>query len=120
MDCQSLFTQFLSGDVAHQASTFRSLVIFSPELVLSCSIVLMLLARLTSIDRIIPTHWIALLDAAGVPCGVVSSVLDSLRALDASPQTSATPTVPVTLRIQPPAPHMHAPAPGAPRWSLLC
>ena len=46
MDFQALFQQFLSGGVAHQASTFRSLVIFSPELVLSCSIVLMLLARL--------------------------------------------------------------------------
>ena len=61
MDFQALFQQFLNGDVAHQASILRSLVIFLPELVLSCSIVLMLLARLTSIDRIIPTHWFALL-----------------------------------------------------------
>ena len=61
MDFQALLQQFLHGGVAHQASTFRSLVIFSPELVLSCSIVLMLLARLTSLDRLIPTHWIALL-----------------------------------------------------------
>jgi len=61
MDFQALLQQFLSGDVAHQASTFHSLVIFLPELVLSCSIVLMLLARLTNVDKTIPTHWIALL-----------------------------------------------------------
>jgi NADH-quinone oxidoreductase subunit N len=61
MDFQALFQQFLNGDVAHQASILRSVNIFLPELVLSCSIILMLLARLTSLDRIIPTHWIALL-----------------------------------------------------------
>lgn len=63
MDFQALLQQFLSGGVAHQASTFHSLVIFLPELVLSCSIVLMLLARLTNADRLIPTSWIALLGA---------------------------------------------------------
>jgi NADH-quinone oxidoreductase subunit N len=61
MDFQALFQQFLSGEVAHQASTLGSLRIFLPELVLSSSIVLMLLARLTSVDRILPTYWIALL-----------------------------------------------------------
>ena len=61
MDFQALFQQFLNGDVAHQASLLRSVNIFLPELVLSCSIVLMLLARLTSLDRVIPTHWFALL-----------------------------------------------------------
>ena len=60
MDFEALFKQFLNGDVADQASMLRSLVIFLPELVLSGSIVLMLLARLTSVDRIVPTHWIAL------------------------------------------------------------
>ena len=61
MDFEALFKQFLSGDVAQQASILRSLTIFLPELVLSCSIVLMLVARLVSLDRIIPTHWFALL-----------------------------------------------------------
>ena len=46
MDFQDLLKQFLSGGVAHQASTYDSLWIFLPELILSCSIVLMLLARL--------------------------------------------------------------------------
>ena len=61
MDFQPLLQQFLTGGVAHQASTLDSLCIFLPELILSGSIVLMLLARLTNLDRIIPTHWIALL-----------------------------------------------------------
>ena len=61
MDFEALFKQFLSGDVAQQASILRSLTIFLPELVLSSSIVLMLVARLVSLDRIIPTHWFALL-----------------------------------------------------------
>lgn len=61
MDFQSLFLQFLNGDVASQASTYRSLILFLPELILSGSIVLMLFARLTSLDKIVPTHWISLL-----------------------------------------------------------
>ena len=60
MDFHSLFQQFLSGDVANRASTLGSLWVFLPELIMSGSIVLMLLARLTSVDRMIPTHWIAL------------------------------------------------------------
>jgi NADH-quinone oxidoreductase subunit N len=61
MDFQALFQQFLNGGVAEQASMLRSVTIFLPELVLTCSIVLMLLGRLTSLDRIIPTHVFALL-----------------------------------------------------------
>lgn len=61
MDFQALLQQFLSGGAAHQASTYGSLILFAPELVLSGSIVLMLLARLTDFDRIVPTHCIALL-----------------------------------------------------------
>jgi NADH-quinone oxidoreductase subunit N len=41
-------------------TTHTSLRIFSPELALSAGIVLMLLARLFSVDRVLPTHWIAL------------------------------------------------------------
>jgi NADH-quinone oxidoreductase subunit N len=58
MDFHTLFQQFLSGDVARQASTVGSLVIFLPELILSATIVLMLLARLVSLDKLIPTLWI--------------------------------------------------------------
>lgn len=61
MDFQSLLQQFLNGNVAHQAATYSSLYFFLPELVLSLSIVLMLLARLIDLDKCIPTHWISLL-----------------------------------------------------------
>lgn len=61
MDFEALYQQFLNGDVAGQVSLLRSLKIFLPELVLSCSIIVMLLARLTSLDRMIPTHWFALI-----------------------------------------------------------
>jgi NADH-quinone oxidoreductase subunit N len=60
MDFQALFQQFLHGGVAEQASIFDSVSIFLPELVLSCTIVLMLVARLISLDRLIPTHWFAI------------------------------------------------------------
>ena len=63
MGFQAILQQFLSEGSAHQASTFQSLTIFLPELVLSCSIVLMLLARLIDLDKILPTHWIALVGA---------------------------------------------------------
>lgn len=65
MDFQSLLQQFLSGNAAQQASTYQSLYFFLPELVMSGAIVLMLLARLTSADRLIPTHWIALFGGMG-------------------------------------------------------
>ena len=66
MNFDSLLKQFISGgDVAHQASTYASLVLFLPELILCGSIVLMLVARLTSLDKCIPTHWIALLGSLG-------------------------------------------------------
>jgi len=61
MDFQSLFSQFLSGGGTLQASTYRSLLLFSPELILCGTIVLLLLGRLTSADKCIPTHWIAML-----------------------------------------------------------
>ncbi len=41
-------------------TTQTSLRLFSPELSLAAGIVLMLLARLTGLDRKVPTHWIAL------------------------------------------------------------
>jgi crotonobetainyl-CoA:carnitine CoA-transferase CaiB-like acyl-CoA transferase len=50
----------------------------------------------------VASHWIALLDAAGVPCGVVRSVLESLRELECSPTTGVAPSVPGTVRLPPP------------------
>jgi NADH-quinone oxidoreductase subunit N len=72
MDFQSLFQQFLSGGGTLQASTYRSLVLFLPELILCGSIVTMLLARLTSLDKCIPTHWFALLGSLGAFIAVLA------------------------------------------------
>ena len=48
------------------------------------------------------SHWITLLDAAGVPCGVVRTVLESLRDIDCSPRTGVAPSVPGSIRLSPP------------------
>ncbi len=48
------------------------------------------------------SHWIARLDAAGVPCGVVRSVLESLRDIESSAATGVSPSVPGTVRLPPP------------------
>lgn len=87
MGFQELFEQFLSKDVAHQASTIGSLWIFLPELILSVTVVFFLLARLTQIDRLIPTHWIALL--GGISAFVV--VLQQFWQISI-PDTMAEPT----------------------------
>jgi crotonobetainyl-CoA:carnitine CoA-transferase CaiB-like acyl-CoA transferase len=47
-------------------------------------------------------EWIRILDGAGVPCGVVKTVLESLREIDASPLTGITPSVPGSVRFPPP------------------
>jgi glutaryl-CoA transferase len=47
-------------------------------------------------------HWTRLLDAAGVPCGVVRTVLESLRDIESSPQTGVGPSVPGSVRMPPP------------------
>jgi Predicted acyl-CoA transferases/carnitine dehydratase len=52
-------------------------------------------------------HWIALLDAAGVPCGVVRSVLESLHDVECSPATGVGPSVPGTVRLAPPRLDQH-------------
>lgn len=52
-------------------------------------------------------HWIALLDAAGVPCGVVRSVLESLHDVECSAATGVGPSVPGTVRLAPPRLDQH-------------
>jgi crotonobetainyl-CoA:carnitine CoA-transferase CaiB-like acyl-CoA transferase len=47
-------------------------------------------------------YWIARLDRARVPCGVVRTVLESLRDIDASPLTGVPPSVPGEVRLSPP------------------
>ena len=47
-------------------------------------------------------EWIGVLDQAGVPCGVVRSVLEALQDVDASPLTGIAPSVPGLVRLPPP------------------
>jgi crotonobetainyl-CoA:carnitine CoA-transferase CaiB-like acyl-CoA transferase len=47
-------------------------------------------------------HWLGRLDAAGVPCGVVRSVLEVLAKTQSSSLTGMPPSVPGTLRHPPP------------------
>ena len=47
-------------------------------------------------------EWIAILDGAGVPCGIVKSVLEALREVGASPLTGIAPSVPGSVRLPPP------------------
>ena len=48
------------------------------------------------------SDWIDVLDLAGVPCGIVRSVLEALRDVEASPLTGIAPSVPGTVRFPPP------------------
>jgi crotonobetainyl-CoA:carnitine CoA-transferase CaiB-like acyl-CoA transferase len=48
------------------------------------------------------SEWISILDRAGVPCGVVKSVLEALHDVSASPLTGIGPSVPGRVRFPPP------------------
>ncbi|MGH7664542.1 MAG: CaiB/BaiF CoA transferase family protein [Gemmatimonadaceae bacterium] len=58
-----------------------------------------LAARLGTRDA---TEWLALLGAAGVPCGVVRGVLEALAEVDSSPVTGVEPSAGGTVRLPPP------------------
>lgn len=51
--------------------------------------------------------WLSALEDARVPCGVVTSVLEALRAVDASPRTGVAPLAPASVRFAPPALDAH-------------
>jgi crotonobetainyl-CoA:carnitine CoA-transferase CaiB-like acyl-CoA transferase len=53
------------------------------------------------------SHWISRLDAAGVPCGVVRTVLESLRDIECSAATGVAPSVPGSVRFPPPKLNEH-------------
>lgn len=48
------------------------------------------------------SHWLGVLERAGVPCGVVRPVKHALARIDASPVTGVGPSVPGTVRLRPP------------------
>jgi len=47
-------------------------------------------------------HWIERLQSAGVPCGLVKTVVEALEATDASPLTGVPPSIPGSVRFPPP------------------
>jgi crotonobetainyl-CoA:carnitine CoA-transferase CaiB-like acyl-CoA transferase len=52
-------------------------------------------------------HWLARLAEAGVPAGVVKGVLEMLREVECSPITGVAPSVPGSVRREPPALDQH-------------
>lgn len=47
-------------------------------------------------------RWLAALEGAGVPCGVVKPVIEALQEVAASPLTGVAPQAPATVRLPPP------------------
>lgn len=64
-------------------------------------------------------EWIARLDAAGVPCGVVKPVLEALREVSASPLTGVLPQSPGTVRRPPPMLDADGAAVRAEGWAVF-
>lgn len=60
--------------------------------------------------------WIAMLEAAGVPCGVVKPVLEALCEVSASPLTGVAPVAPGAVRLPPPRLDEHGTLVRADGW----
>lgn len=87
-------------------------------------------ARLANRDRVVRTiasrlieqpasEWIARLDKAQVPNGVVKSVLESLSEVECSALTGVSPTVPGIVRYPPPKLDAHGERVRAARWKAF-
>jgi crotonobetainyl-CoA:carnitine CoA-transferase CaiB-like acyl-CoA transferase len=61
-------------------------------------------------------QWLAALEAAGVPCGVVKPVLDALREVEASALTGVAPLAPGAVRLPPPRLDEHGTLVRADGW----
>ncbi len=64
-------------------------------------------------------EWLALLDGAGVPCGVVKPVLEALQAVEASALTGVAPQRPGAVRRPPPRLDEHGALVRARGWSAF-
>ena len=62
------------------------------------------------------SEWIDVLDLAGVPCGIVRSVLEALQDVEASALTGIAPSVPGTVRFPPPRLDEHGPEIRSKGW----
>lgn len=64
-------------------------------------------------------HWVERLSAAGVPVGVVKSVLEALAEVSASPLTGVAPSIPGSVRLPPPRLGEHTAAVRARGWDAF-
>jgi crotonobetainyl-CoA:carnitine CoA-transferase CaiB-like acyl-CoA transferase len=64
-------------------------------------------------------EWVAVLDAAGVPCGLVRSVLEALGEVSASPLTGVAPLAPSAVRRPPPMLDEHGALVRAHGWDAF-
>jgi crotonobetainyl-CoA:carnitine CoA-transferase CaiB-like acyl-CoA transferase len=64
-------------------------------------------------------QWIARLDAAGVPCGVVKPVLEALQSVSASALTGVAPQRPGAVRLAPPTLDEHGALVRADGWAAF-
>ncbi len=65
------------------------------------------------------SHWLARLEDAGVPCGVVKPVLEALRAVSASAITGVAPQSPGAVRLAPPRLDEHGALVRASGWGAF-
>lgn len=65
------------------------------------------------------SEWISLLGDAGVPCGVVKTVLESLSEIDASALTGIPPSVPGSVRLPPPLLDEHGLGVRSAGWNIF-
>jgi crotonobetainyl-CoA:carnitine CoA-transferase CaiB-like acyl-CoA transferase len=86
--------------------------------------------RLANRDRIVSAvsdrirtmnaqDWIRVLGAAGVPCGIVRSVLEALQDVECSPLTGIAPSVPGRVRFPPPRLDEHGAEIRSRGWSVF-
>jgi crotonobetainyl-CoA:carnitine CoA-transferase CaiB-like acyl-CoA transferase len=64
-------------------------------------------------------EWLTKLDAAGVPCGVVKSVLEALESVSASALTGIAPMPPGAVRLPPPTLGQHTPEVRSRGWAAF-
>jgi len=63
--------------------------------------------------------WLAALNAAGVPCGVVRTVQEALRDVPATPESGVAPSIPGSVRLHPPKLNEHGALIAAYGWDAF-
>ena len=65
------------------------------------------------------SHWLGVLDAAGVPCGAVRSVQEAMHMVAVSPVTGVAPATRGSVRFAPPGLDEHGPVIRAHGWDAF-